>query len=114
MNLLYSKDKNKNDNYKDTIVELIKKRKNFLFRDLKKNNVKSTNSVNIYYFDNHQSAREFMSTTPETLGSTPLYFTPSKNGIHDGKKSITLIQSMMRLRILQETLINIWEENLIA
>ena len=86
MNLLYSKDKNKNDNYKDTIVELIKKRKNFLFRDLKRYNVKPTSSVNIYYFDNHQSAREFMSTTPETLRSTPLYFTPSKNGIHDGKK----------------------------
>ena len=77
MNLLHSKGKY------DPIMD---KRKKFIFEDLKKYNVKPTNSVNIYYFDNYIDAREFMSRTAETMGSTPIYFTPSTNGIHDGSR----------------------------
>lgn len=77
MNLLHSKGK---------YNPLMEKRKKFIFEDLKKYDVKSSNLVNIYYFDNYQNAREFMSRSVETMGSTPIYFTPSTNGIHGGPR----------------------------
>lgn len=77
MNLLHS-----TGNYSS----IMRKRSKFIFDDFKKYNVKVENLVNIYYFDNYQNARVFMSNSAQTMGSTPIYFTPSTNGIHGGPR----------------------------
>lgn len=69
-------------NYND----VMKRRLKFIFKELTKYNIKVENSVNIYYFDNYKNARIFMSNSAQTMGSTPLYFTPSTNGIHGGPR----------------------------
>lgn len=65
---------------------IMKKRLKFIYRDLEKYDLKIENSVNIYYFDNYQNASVFMSNAVQTMGSTPIYYTPSTNGIHEGKR----------------------------
>lgn len=77
MNLLHS-----TGNYSS----IMRKRLEFIFDDFKKYNVRVENLVNIYYFDNYQNARVFMSNAAQTMGSTPIYFTPSTNGIHGGPR----------------------------
>ena len=77
MNLLHS-----TGNYSSIMSQRLK----YIFDDFKKYNVKVENLVNIYYFDNYQNARVFMSNSAQTMGSTPIYFTPSTNGIHGGPR----------------------------
>ncbi len=69
-------------NYND----VMKKRLEFISKELTKYNIKVENSVNIYYFNNYKNARIFMSNSAQTMGSTPIYFTPSTNGIHGGPR----------------------------
>lgn len=53
--------------------------------DFLRNNHRIEDNIKVYYFDNNQHAREFMSNCKQVLGSTPIYYTPSKMGVHEGR-----------------------------
>ena len=52
--------------------------------DFLRNNHRIEDNIKVYYFNNNQHAREFMSNCKQVLGSTPIYYTPSKMGVHEG------------------------------
>ena len=58
---------------------------NAIKNDFLRNNHRIEDNIKVYYFNNNQHAREFMSNCKQALGSTPIYYTPSKMGVHEGR-----------------------------
>lgn len=67
-----------NSNSNDKLRDKIKK--DFLNNSIIEDNIK------VYFFNNYEHTKEFMSNAKQVLGSTPIYYTPSKIGYHGGNK----------------------------
>ncbi|MEZ7725805.1 AAA family ATPase [Gemella sanguinis] len=68
---------NNKNNRIEKLIEAIK-------NDFLKNDHRIEDNINVYYFNNYEHTRDFMKNCKKVLGSTPIYYTPSKRGVHKG------------------------------